>query len=110
MHDRIMHDACMHDRITHDACVHDRVMHDACMRDRIMHMQIIGAVSAGSMAPKILAETLHLFASEKRTAAFVIVPLPPTAEIRDPDPATLAEFHKKYAARCTAPPTKTARR
>jgi len=73
------------------------------MRDRIMHMQIIGAVSAGSMAPKILAETLHLFESEKRSADFVIVPLPPTAEIRDPDPATLAEFHKKYAARFTAP-------
>ena len=72
-------------------------------RKRIMHRQIIGAVSAGSMAPKILAETLYLFESEKRSADFVIVPLPPAAEIRDPDPATLAEFHNKYAARFTAP-------
>ena len=73
------------------------------MRNRIMHRQIIGAVSAGSMAPKILAETLYLFESEKRSADFVIVPRPPAAAIRDPDPATLAEFHKKYAARFTAP-------
>jgi len=75
----------------------------AQMRQRIMHSQIIGAVSAGSMAPKILAETLYLFESEKRSADFVIVPLPPAAEIRDPDPAALAEFHMKNAARFTAP-------
>ena len=55
------------------------------------------------MAPKVLARTLYSFESEKRSAEFVIVPLPPAAGIADPGPAALAEFHKKNAAQFTAP-------
>ena len=73
------------------------------LRDQIMNQQILGAIKAGSAAPKALAKTLYMFESEKRSAEFVVVPLPPVSGIADPGPAALAEFHKKNAAQFTAP-------
>lgn len=78
------------------------------MRDDIMRSQITGTVVAAAAVPRRLLELAYSYRNEQRVAEVVRVPLGDPAEIADPDPATLAAFHKENAGRFTAPEYRSA--
>jgi peptidyl-prolyl cis-trans isomerase D len=75
----------------------------AIVRDEILRSQLTGAVIGGAAVPKSLVALLYRYRNEQRVADVVTVPLGDVSSIPDPDPATLAAFHKENAGLFTAP-------
>ena len=75
----------------------------AIVRDEILRSQLTGAVIGGAAVPKSLVALLYRYRNEQRVADVVTVPLGEVSSIPDPDPATLAAFHKENAGMFTAP-------
>lgn len=73
------------------------------MQENILRQQISSAFSASSHVPAALIDTLYKYRNEKRTAAVIIVPAGSVADVPDPSPAVLAEYHKNNPARFTKP-------
>lgn len=73
------------------------------MQENILRQQITSALTASSHVPASLIETLYKYRNEKRTAAVVTVPAGSVADVPDPSPAELAEYHKNNPARFTKP-------
>ncbi|MPY68477.1 MAG: hypothetical protein GEU92_00155 [Alphaproteobacteria bacterium] len=73
------------------------------VRDEILRSQLTGAVVGGAAVPKSLVALLYRYRNEQRVADVVTVPLGDVSSIPDPDPATLAAFHKENAGLFTAP-------
>ena len=64
---------------------------------------LTGTVRLSGRAPKLMAEALYRLRDEKRVVDKVEVPDTAFADIKDPDAATLAAYHKDHAATFTAP-------
>ena len=75
----------------------------AIVRDNLMREQLTGTVAGGAGAPKRLLELVYSYRNEQRVAEVVRIPLGDPSRVAEPDPATLAAFHKEHADQFTAP-------
>ena len=73
------------------------------MRENILRQQISSAFTASSHVPAALIDTLYKYRNEKRTAAVITIPAGSVADVPEPSPAELAEYHKNNPARFTKP-------
>ena len=75
----------------------------AMLREDLARSQLAGSVEAGAIAPKVLVDALFRYRQEKRIAETVLIADDTAADPGAPDESALIEFHKKNAARFTAP-------
>jgi peptidyl-prolyl cis-trans isomerase D len=75
----------------------------AILRQDMLRRQITGTISTGATPPKQLVDLMFAYRNERRVADVVLVPLAEVKALPDPDPATLADFHKKNPGMFTAP-------
>ncbi len=64
---------------------------------------LTGTVRLSGHTPKMMAEALYRLREEKRVIDKVEIPDTAFTNIKDPDDATLAAYHKEHAATFTAP-------
>ena len=75
----------------------------AMLREDLARSQLAGSVEAGAVAPKVLVDALFRHRQEKRIAEMALIADDSVADPGVPDESALVEFHKKNAARFTAP-------
>jgi peptidyl-prolyl cis-trans isomerase D len=73
------------------------------VRSEIMRDQLTGSIVGAATAPKSLVALTYRYRNEQRVVEFAVVPPADAASLPDPDPATLAAFHKDNAGLFTAP-------
>lgn len=99
------------DRLTYQQILQSEGMSEGAfvqlMRDNILRQQISSAFTASSRVPSVLLDTLYRYRNEKRTADVVTIAAGNVAEISDPSPAVLAEYHKNNPTRFTKPEYRT---
>ena len=75
----------------------------AMLREDLSRAQLAGSVEASAIAPKVLVDALYRHRQEKRVAETVLIADDSVVHPGDPDESALIDFHKKNAARFTAP-------
>ena len=75
----------------------------AAARRDIARDQLLGAITANAKAPAALVDRLFSYRGEQRIAELLIVPESATAQIAEPNDATLQDYYRSNEADFTAP-------
>ena len=75
----------------------------AAARRDIARDQLLGAIAANAKAPAVLVDRLFSYRGEQRIAELLIVPESATAQIAEPNDATLQDYYRSNEADFTTP-------
>jgi peptidyl-prolyl cis-trans isomerase D len=68
-----------------------------------LRQQITGTLTAGSVPPAVMIDTLHRFRGETRTVAFITLDPEVSGKVADPDEAKLKAYYEQNKRQFTAP-------
>jgi peptidyl-prolyl cis-trans isomerase D len=95
-----------------DQSVYQRVLAENAMTEErfierlrldLAREHLTSIILAGAVAPRQMTDRLYRYRAEKRIAEVVSVPRGAPESIKDPDEATIAEYHKTNSAQFMAP-------